>query len=348
MINFRRSGNLDAKAAPPPKRVQTQTVANSSNATAPAAPQKWLDKVRSFKIPKDRDWKLSLVVVACEIVLILVCRDWLWPLLWGFFGVWLIIFNLAGVAVYVFCREPKDKKKPDDGKKLSAVGKLILGTVLVVFVVNHIGGQTVADKAALVKRVLSSHNLFGDSLPEENESMRNAVKKFWQDSLPDDSLGRQRMLAIASETRFNQVDDAGRTLRPEVGGRYKIGVMSIDQRLWSWAGIGSGKDISLPDGDDNLAGALYLYKKFKTLAWTWPSRIGPRSIRIPVSADGWTDFVHTSRTPYLYTSGKISIREKGSNTEYSYDENQRLILPPAEALQFRSLSGQPEIVVLNN
>ena len=153
---------------------------------------------------------------------------------------------------------------------------------------------------------------------------------------------------IADEaSRFNQFGFDGKSpLRRKVNGRMKVGIMGIDERMWQEVGHGFPASDS---ADDNLKVALYLYKTYRQLALTRADRINVGSIVVPVPVDSWTQYVRVSRNPWWCQSGKVAIREKGNSAEYLGDETCRATpLPQTEALSFRSRSGKPEIVLLNN
>jgi len=230
------------------------------------------------------------------------------------------------------------------------------------------GGQTTTTSISSVTKdakdiVLSniSHLPLADSMmdlrPEENAGMRTAVVEYLQknmlcnDGRPD-IVGQQFLIRTASEaSRFNQLGLDGKTaLNRKVSGREKIGVMGIDQRLWSWFSVenGAGADIYAPDGNGNLAGALELYKKFKALAWTHPDKIRPSSRVISVPADGETEPVPVRVGAWHYLSGDMFIITETGKKYVDGPDRYVVINPPAKTMVFKSLTGQPEVVVLNN
>ncbi len=286
------------------------------------------------------DWKLLGAIVVSEVLLLWAFGAW-----WILANPWFWAFHITTIIVYLFLREPNEKKK---NMVVSKSGWLLFGTLVVAFLVINFGYESGSStpSIATAKQKISSHLPFGDSTQEENEGMKERVVKFWQDNLSDDAIGQYKMLGIANNaTRFNHSEPNGRTIRREVDGRYKIGVMSIDQGLWSWAGVGSGVDISTTDG--NLKGALYFYKKYKTLAWTRAEKIHPRSLVISVPANGETEEFAVSNGSSWYPSGDVRIvTEKGKS--YVDGPDRRISLEPlAKRLKFSSASGQSEIVVLN-
>jgi len=128
------------------------------------------------------------------------------------------------------------------------------------------------------------------------------TKSFWREKLRGDSAGLLKMLAEAETTNFNQFD-GNQVLSREVGGRHKIGIMSIDQQLWSWAGDPTIDIRTSATG--NLDGAWYLYKKFKALAWTRADKIHPSSQVISVPADAGRNMSMFARVPVGTLSGTL-------------------------------------------
>ena len=296
------------------------------------------------------NWQWPLAVIISEVILAARFPVQYWELAKN---PWFWVTHIVGGVVFVFFREPDKKAKDKDEKKLTTAGKLILASLAVIILANIVGFHPTSSGSAgkySVKNIIASnlsHLGLGDERPEEDKAMRAVVVKFWQDNVPD-TTEQERMVMIADEaSRFNQFSFDGKSpLRRKVNGRMKVGLMGIDERMWQEVGNGFSASDS---ADDNLKVALYLYKTYRQLAWTRADRIHVGSIVIPISIDSWTQYVRVSRNPWWCQSGEIVIREKGSNTEYLGDETCRATpLPQTESLSFRSRSGKPEIVLLDN
>ena len=124
--------------------------------------------------------------------------------------------------------------------------------------------------------------------------------------------------------------------------------MGIDQRLWSWAGIGSGLDISAADG--NLKGALYLYKIYKGIPWTgniW--LITQRSRVVTVPASGWSERIPVGKTPLRIRPSEDMAVEDDHGKEYRVTLNEPDWNFPhyTEWVKYRSLTGKPAVVLVS-
>ena len=91
-----------------------------------------------------------------------------------------------------------------------------------------------------------------------------------------------------------------------------------------------------------------LYKKFKALAWTHPDKIRPSSRVISVPADGETEPVPVRVGAWHYLSGDMFIITETGKKYVDGPDRYVVINPPAKTMVFKSLTGQPEVVVLNN
>ena len=303
------------------------------------------------------DWQGLIVPVICVVLLAVTALVWIPSLFWAVVNkgtiLWIILAIVAFSLVFVFLREPADNKKPGGEKKISRGGWLVLicvGLLITpVFLVGRGGSENTA--WSVVKKTIASHNPFGDAPPpERNDELEGIIRSFWQEKLANDPVGLQKMLAVAELSGFNQFDGKQVFVR-EVGTRrkrYKVGVMRIDQSLWSWAGTGTGLNIRTSVGE-NMAGAWHLYQKYETLPWDDQivGQIRPSStiIRVPVSE--WTDWIDFRRNSHGEFSGDVVIVTEAGKKYTDGPGKHTTMDPPARKIRVTSASGRSEVMLLN-
>ena len=306
---------------------------------------------------KPKDWQGLIVPVICVVLLAVAALVWVPSLFWAIVNkgtiLWILLAIATFVLVFVFLREPADSKKPSGPKKISTAGWAVLICVGILIAPVFIAGRDGSNKSpwSVAKKTIASHNPFGDAPPpERNDELEGIIRGFWQEKLATDPIGLQKMLAVAELSGFNQFDGKQVFVR-EVGTRrkrYKIGVMGIDQSLWSWAGTSTGLNIRTSVGE-NLAGAWYLYQKYGTLPWddniVGRIRQGSEIIKIPVGE--WTDWIDFRQNSHGEFSGDVVIVTEAGKKYEDGPGKHTTMDPPAKKIRVTSASGRPEVMLLN-
>ncbi len=257
-------------------------------------------------------WKWPLAVLICEGIIAAKFPEQYWSLV----DIWFVIAHLVAVVAFMFYREPDKKSKDKDEKKLMMPGKIMLVVSALVLLADFTGfkltdsangsssptissvQQTVAKAANSVNNTL---NPLSDGLPVENAKVEKEVSEFWQ-TASIDAAGREKMMNIARQTKFNEYESDGKTpLARDLRGRKKIGVQRIDLILWTM--VAEKSEIGTVHG--NLTAALKLYQAFGDLPWSPYLTYNSRFVEVP--ANGWSEEIKTNFQGHLQPSANMEV-----------------------------------------
>jgi hypothetical protein len=277
-------------------------------------------------------------------------------------GLWLFlaglpVFWLAQVFLFIAFGLLKDQKT----KKLNGWGQAIVCVVAAAVIGSFVGSSQKPSASASTGSArqfsLPSFNPFGSLLPKENKEMHEAVVKFWQgdEGLPGDFIGQQTMIRLSDEAGyFNQFEADGKLpLRREVRGRWKVGVMGIDEKFWAEV----GNDASLTkSAHHNLLVASYLYRTYGDLPWSGYLTRNSRVVIVP--ATGRSEKIPMGhRQLHLHPSEAMTVtNDKDKEYRVTLDARGDAFLtiagkvtqdfPYTEWVQYAAISGKPAIVLV--